>query len=454
MHLFLRIILFIGLLFFPLLHKGQNSPPTSARFIWTNQHESDRFQVTAFRYDLEIEENVSEAMIHLFADSRYHLIVNGQFINFGPARFYPAHPMYDSYNIAPYLRKGNNAIAVKVFSNGTSSFQLRRNPGGFIAWGNVKTTGDQQFSLETPGNWRCMPLNGYHGNTPRMSFATGPMEVYDSRKDDQDWCLPEHSFKGKSPVEVENQEIWGELTPRNIPHLTREVYKPQELVGAYQLKNDEEMLSFRVAVPDKSQSEFRHNRPLLGYTYIYSPKDQNVEAGIWWGNHYLNGEGPLPQEDAGPDKPHRQTIHLQLKKGWNAFFVQRNSFWGKWDFFMAYPKTAGLILSPDKKKNDANWFRVAGPFLENEEETVNSLKFPLSPKDLPANLSAGWRDLPVGSFAHNPAVEMSWQYLGEKMELPSIQIENITLDQPSALVFDFRYKKLARIVVEYEAPEG
>lgn len=159
--------LFLFFMGFVHLH----AQPPGAQFVWVNAKDTQRFQVVVFRYDLVLDATPESAQLHIFADSRYHLLINGAVLQFGPGRFYPAHPEFDTHDLRPYLRPGNNAIAVKVFSNGTSSFQLRRAPGAFIAWGEVYTAMGSKYTLHTPGNWKCLRLQGYDPQTPRMSFA-------------------------------------------------------------------------------------------------------------------------------------------------------------------------------------------------------------------------------------------------------------------------------------------
>lgn len=431
-------------------------PASFPDFVWASADQHERLQVAYFRSTFRLEDTASSAYLALFADSRYHLLVNGHFVNFGPARSYPEHPEYDEYDLIPYLQKGENVIAVKVLSNGTANFQLRNGPPAFIAWGSVKWK-DGQHIMNTPRNWLAYQSTAYDAFAPRMNFALPPMEVYDARKDKAiaGWELP--GYKA-SPLWqpctiIESREYWGELAPRSIPHLTQEVTRPFELVGAYNWQTDEKIYSFQVRKRDLSWDHFRESVPFLGYTYIYSPKEQEVEVGIWWGDHYLNGEGPLAQVDAGPKRPHRQQTVLSLRKGWNYFFVRRNSFFGKWAFQLAVPKAPGIQLSPHKKMNDTVFFMTSPPFYGSEAETIKSMD--LQEEDLHKNLDHQW----TPHFTENdgnPAINMAWRYTDQELPLPDWQIDDVDVpsQEGASLVYDFRYKKLGRIAIDYDAPEG
>ncbi|MDX2246647.1 MAG: alpha-L-rhamnosidase C-terminal domain-containing protein [Bacteroidia bacterium] len=421
--------------------------PPDADFVWVDAYGQGRFQAAEFRYEAEWKDMPQKAVIHLFADSRYHLIVNDKFVNFGPARFYPAHPQYDTYDILPYLTPGKNHIHVRVFSNGTDSYQLKRTPPGFIAWGEILSSKGDTFSLKTPGKWRCQRMTGYDPQSPKMSFALGPFEVYDARVDF-------NASNWHKPQKLEIPLPWGNLTPRTLPPLTQEPFFPLSQTGPYTLKTDEKIYSFRVKVPDENNEEFRLGRTLFGHTWIYSPQAQQVKAGIWWGEHFLNGAGPLPQTNAPENQPHRQEVIMNFHAGWNEFFVRRKSFWGTWDFFLAFPDSAGLILSLNKKSDDMLWFETAGPFSREEEERLQQLTIPFSADQLPGNLSAQWRPHHRKDDANNPAVDMAWRYFSQSLSPEPVKPVTLEAGKNMAMVYDFRYKKLGRIVVEYEAPEG
>ena len=433
----------------------QNDPPSNASFVWTEAESEKRLQAAYFRYEVNLEDVPTSATLKLFADSRYHLLINGTFVQFGPARFYPENPEYDDFDLLPYLKKGVNVIAVKVMSNGVSTFQLRKNQAGFIAWGHIQSASGQHIDLSTPGAWKAYSVQGYDEHAARMTFALGPMEIYDARKDADVQAWEKVGFDDSEwaqAVPLKNQKIWGRFTPRSIPPLSSEIFHPRQLLGVYSWKQTEEIYSFEILKHERSWNEFRQSSPFVGYTYIYSPHAQVVNAGIWWGEHFLNGEGPLKQEDAGPERPHRQQTTLQLQKGWNYFFVGRKSFFGKWAFMLALPKDAGLHLSPNQKMNDPVFFNTTGPLPEEGwDEVLTSLKDQYSEKE-----SFEWKAHKRSDLSGNPAIEMAWQYFDKKQKIPDWQRKDIVLNElnGSSLVYDFRFKKLARILIDFEAPAG
>lgn len=450
------VILYLGLLAtFPLDATAQQTNH-QAPFVWVDAQGFGRQQYVYFRRDFSLEALPGQAEFNLFVDSRYHLFVNGVMINFGPVRFYPQNPEYDTYDIAPYLQKGENTIAVKALSNGTNTYQVPRHRGGFTAWGQLKA-GSQTIDLATPGAWQCRRCEAYNPTSPKMSFATGPFEVFDARKDIPDWNKPGIELIGwRPPVKIKEQTAWGKLSPRSIPHLTQDEVVPKNILGIYTLDDSEAIYSFRVKTPDSTRAAFGQSYRVFAYTYIYSPKAQKVKVGTFWGEFFLNGQGPLGHTGEVAERPNRQDRIFDLKEGWNFMLVKYDVVWASWDFYMALPKSAGLKISPNKKIEDETAFMSAGPFKESEKEKVMSLELPFeSPKDLPRRLSKTWYARLKSERAHNPAWLMAWKYFDKALPHEPSKIENIELKNPeTAIVVDMGGKLLGRIVVEYEATEG
>ena len=95
-----------------------------AKWIWTKGKTKRPFQVSHFRGSFRLARVPRSATLECCADSKYHLWVNGAYLGFGPARGDPRHPYYDSYEVAPHLRKGKNTVALLVqhYTDGAAIF--------------------------------------------------------------------------------------------------------------------------------------------------------------------------------------------------------------------------------------------------------------------------------------------------------------------------------------------
>ena len=65
------------------------------------------YGVYLFRKTVQLEQTPDELRIHVSADNRYHLYVNGKRICYGPAKGDLQTYKYDIIDIAPYLKNGN-----------------------------------------------------------------------------------------------------------------------------------------------------------------------------------------------------------------------------------------------------------------------------------------------------------------------------------------------------------
>lgn len=441
-----------------------------SKFVWKDHHGEGRQVYLVFRKDFHLKGPEPEGKIHLWAHSRYHLFVNGTFINFGPVRSYAPSPEYDSYDISAFLREGDNNICVKVLNDGMVTYQVPAGPGAFISWGQIGTEGDI-IDLRSPGDWKVLEMKGYDPTSTKMTFATGALENYDARKDPDDIFDDRSSAPNWKPVTILNdQRVYGEFIPRTIPHLTQDEKMPFAINGLYTLNDDEDIYSFRVKSGDETRELFGRNKIAFAETYIFSPVDQTVNTGLWWGDYYVNGEGPLTAYSEPGDKFYRRDYPVKLHKGWNHFFVRYGIVWASWDFYMAVPKSAGLIFSPDKNKSDDIIFRTAGPFPDMHEESLKELEVPLKNPEVLENFGVSWVDKKRGETAGNPAFEIAWRSLDELTDhgkkygpKGNLLVDHgnhvpapivLSGEDEHALLLDMGGKTLGRIYLDLEAPEG
>ncbi len=100
------------------------------------------YGVFLFRNEFRIERAPESMMVHLSADNRYKLWVNGKMVTTGPAKGSFLYWRYESIDLGPWLVEGDNVLAVEV----------HQNPGGLA---------DLSFDLElgaaTTSLWRKEP---------------------------------------------------------------------------------------------------------------------------------------------------------------------------------------------------------------------------------------------------------------------------------------------------------
>jgi len=73
------------------------------------------YGVYHFRKTFELQTVPEHFNVHVSADNRYRLYVNGVSVVAGPQRSDVMHWRYEEINLAPYLRAGSNVIAAVVW---------------------------------------------------------------------------------------------------------------------------------------------------------------------------------------------------------------------------------------------------------------------------------------------------------------------------------------------------
>ena len=97
------------------------------------------YGVYHFRKTLSLTEKPQQYVIHVSADNRYKLFVNGQLASLGPARSDIKNWNFETVDIAPYLKAGDNQIAAVVwnFADDKPVAQMTGGSAIFIVQGNT-----------------------------------------------------------------------------------------------------------------------------------------------------------------------------------------------------------------------------------------------------------------------------------------------------------------------------
>ncbi len=92
----------------------------SAVWIADGQAPAQEYGVFHFRRAFELRDKPARFLVHVSADNRFQLFVNGAGIARGPARGDPMHWRYETIDLAPHLRAGRNVIAAEVWNAAAS----------------------------------------------------------------------------------------------------------------------------------------------------------------------------------------------------------------------------------------------------------------------------------------------------------------------------------------------
>ena len=192
--------------------------------IW-NHAEAEKVTgvAVAFRKKIHLAKPPAKAALHLFADARYILWVNGQYVDRGPARFQPNGPEYDSVDLSSMLKAGENVIALLVAGNLSGGKVMRHAPGLTAL---VETDGKE--AARTDSSWKWSVKTKYRKVTATWANL-GDAEI-DARAEDGDWTQPDYVDAAWQPAVSISSAGWGSLTARRIPML-RETPVPCTFTG-------------------------------------------------------------------------------------------------------------------------------------------------------------------------------------------------------------------------------
>ena len=199
------------------------------------------YGVFLFRNAFYLERVPESLMVHLSADNRYKLWVNGEMVTCGPAKGSFNYWRYESIDLGPWLREGDNVLAVEVFNLGEHRpAALFSRQTAFIFQSDKELTGSAGLTgdgalmgdaeLNTPGTWRVMEntapspiavsgddVGGYYvaGPTDRFNAAAYPWGWKAAAYDMGSWADPRRLGKGVGRGYMHGVNWY--LVPRNIP---------------------------------------------------------------------------------------------------------------------------------------------------------------------------------------------------------------------------------------------
>lgn len=110
------------------------------------------YAVTLYRRTFELASKPEKFIIHVSADNRYKLFVNGKMASIGPQLSEPKHWRFETIDIAPYLQTGKNSLAAEVANWGPDRFfGIMSVRTGFFIQGNT----DAEAIVNTDDKWKA-----------------------------------------------------------------------------------------------------------------------------------------------------------------------------------------------------------------------------------------------------------------------------------------------------------
>lgn len=185
-----------------------------------NVNEPNRW--IAFRKDFTVNNVPSKALAQIAVDSKYWLWINGNMVIFegnlkrGPN---PRDTYHDEIDIAPFLKKGENKIAILLWYFGKEGFSHKSSGKAGMIF-NLNQNG---LKLVSDNSWLCK-IHPAFGNTgePHPNFRLPESNIrFDANSDIVNWqvadCKSQFNFGQAIEIGLWGDAPWNSLVKRPIP---------------------------------------------------------------------------------------------------------------------------------------------------------------------------------------------------------------------------------------------
>src|SRR6185312_13370313 len=195
------------------------------------------YGVYHFRKTLDLAKVPSRFIIHVSADNRYQLFVNGRLIGRGPARSSRYNWNFGTYDIAPYLKNGKNIIAALVWNMAEFSpvAQISEQTG-FLLQGD--STAEEILNTNT--SWKVLHDTAYSPCATNMGavlhsyVVVGPGDEVHGKDYPWGWKNLDYNDTNWQAAKIINtpvvmsgfgsDNIWT-LAPRTIPQMEEKMQR-------------------------------------------------------------------------------------------------------------------------------------------------------------------------------------------------------------------------------------
>ncbi len=246
-----------------------------AKWIWDKENPSEKNVWMCFNKKVSLDKIPDELIAHISADSKYWLYINGETVVFeGSVKRGPDENSgyYDSINIAPYLREGENSICALVWfwDDETSYSYCGSGQGGFIFEAvneGIAIVSDKSWKVKRNSAYIDSALYPPNYRLPEYSI------YYDARKEIGDWINADYdvsSWENATEYAVGGAGAYGKLYPRGIPFL-----KDYGLRD-YENSKDYENYTVKKLFGEKITVDIPYNAQLTPYLKIIAPAGKKI----------------------------------------------------------------------------------------------------------------------------------------------------------------------------------
>ncbi len=246
-----------------------------AEWIWNKENLTDNNTWMCFNKKVVLDNVPQEFIADISADSKYWLYINGETVVFeGSVKRGPDKNSgyYDSVDIAPYLKKGENSICALVWfwGNQKNYSYNSSGQGGFIFEAisdSIKIVSDSSWKVKKHEAYVDSKLYQPNYRLPEYSV------YYDARKEFGDWLDNAFDFSAwENATEYGSGDasVYGKLYPRGIPMLKDFGLKD------YENSNEYENYTVKKLSGEEITVDIPYNAQITAYLKIIAPAGKKI----------------------------------------------------------------------------------------------------------------------------------------------------------------------------------
>ena len=247
----------------------------TAKWIWDKDNLTEKNVWMCLSKKVNLERKPEELIAHISADSKYWLYINGETVVFegnvkrGPDK---NSGYYDSIDIAPYLKKGENSVCALVWywDNETSYSYNSSGQGGFIFEAineDITIISDESWKVKRNSAYIDSALYPPNYRLPEYSI------YFDAREDMGDWTNVAYdvsSWENATEYAVGGDGVYGSLYPRGIPFLKDYGLKDYENSKEYENYTVDGLFGEKITV------DIPYNAQLTPYLKVIAPEGKKI----------------------------------------------------------------------------------------------------------------------------------------------------------------------------------
>ncbi len=287
----------------------------NAKWIWDQDNLTQKNVWMCFVKKVNLTHKPDELPAHIAADSKYWLYINGENVIFeGGVKRGPEKngSYYDTKDIAPYLKEGENTICVLAWywDNETSYSYHSSGQGGFLF-----EAVNEEISILSDSSWRVKRNPAYiDSKLYPPNYRIPEYSIYFDAREATDWTSADFDasdWKNATEYAVGGEGAYGKLYPRGIPFLKDyglKNYENSEDYENYTVKklggekitvhipyNAQVTPYLKIKAPAGKKIRITTENTLIGAvssTYITKEGEQEFEALGWFNGEHITYKIP------------------------------------------------------------------------------------------------------------------------------------------------------------------